>query len=100
MFLDHSTSPRPVNSALRVMISLCLAVIRESPSLPCHKPLASVLERASESKRFAGPSLSAEQVDFRLRPCCRGEQPMTLLKAVLKALTEWNPTSKAISEME
>jgi hypothetical protein len=44
--------------------------------------------RSSRLARAASSSLWEREAGFRLRLYCRGEQPMTLLKAVLKALSD------------
>jgi hypothetical protein len=51
------------------------------------------------SARAVSPTLCAVETRFPPRLYCRGEQPMTLLKAVLNALSDPYPSDGAMTEM-
>jgi len=58
------------------------------------------LATVSNRLALAGSSLIRRASGPRSRTYCRGEQPMTLLKAVLKALSDSYPSDGAIMKIE
>ena len=83
-------------------MTLAVMVAHLRRSAPCHEGIRPL--RRSTADRFESidavcPSLFASGLALRSLPYCRGEQPTALLKAVLDALSESEPSDRAMTEM-